>query len=264
MIVLLVALVGLFIGSFLNVVELRGLKNFITGRSHCPKCKTNLNWYELLPIISWIILRARCRTCKKPISAQYPLVELATGILFGLSYSLLSPMTVLEWFQLALWLVILCGLIILTIFDLKEYILPDKVLLPLLVPAFLLLITYYIATQSLAVIYIPIVAGLVFGGFFYLLAAVSRGTWMGGGDIKLAFVMGIVLGFQKTLLAMFIAFNAASIIGIALIITRHLRRGEALPFGPFLILGTVASFLYGHEVITWYLENTNLVYLFTG
>jgi prepilin signal peptidase PulO-like enzyme (type II secretory pathway) len=250
----LLAVIGLIVGSFLNVVILRlhAGQDFTRGRSSCPHCRHVLSPLELVPVASWLALRGRCKACGKPISIQYPLVELLTAALFVLAYLAHPFATYGELLILILWLYILGGLIVLAVYDLRWYLLPDKVLLPLIMPAAAILIGEALISRSPHVIIGPVLAALVFGGGFYLLAWVSKGRWMGGGDIKLAFVMGLLLGLQKTALAMLVSFVSASIIGMTLIGLGRKTRRDHIPFGPFLILGTVLAYLYGAQLLMWY------------
>jgi prepilin signal peptidase PulO-like enzyme (type II secretory pathway) len=256
LIAFLVGLYGLFIGSFLNVVIYRvhSGKDFVKGRSQCPHCKHQLSALDLLPVVSWLALRGRCRYCKAPISIQYPSVELLTGAVFALLYASLHPQNAVGLLEFLLWLYIFSSFIVLSVYDVRWYLLPDKVLLPLMIPAVMLLLLYGFFTHSLQVIVGPVAAGLFFGGAFYALAVVSQGKWMGGGDIKLAFVMGLLLGLQKTTLAMFIAFNVAAVFGLALMAIKKLTRSRLIPFGPFLMISTLISLIYGSQLINWYLN----------
>ncbi len=264
MLSLLIGALGLFVGSFLaNVVyRLKKKEQFVKGRSKCPHCRHELSALDLIPVLSWLLLRGKCRYCKEKISGEYALIEFVTGILFALSFSALNPDTGIAGAQFAVWLVILSGLIVLAVYDLKWYLLPDKILVPLMFPAVILLLLSYIDSNSYKVITGPIIAAIVFGGFFYLLAAVSSGKWMGGGDIKLSFLMGLLLGVQKTSVAMLLAFNAAAIVGLYLLATKKLKRDHQIPFGPFLIGGTIVAFLYGQDIINWYAELTGLNLIF--
>ncbi|HEX7260062.1 MAG TPA: prepilin peptidase, partial [Candidatus Saccharimonadia bacterium] len=238
MLYLLVSCVlGLIVGSFLNVVILRvhAGKQFIRGRSACPHCHHQLSALEMIPVISWLVVRGRCRHCRKPISIQYPLVELVTAGLFALSYVQFKFNDVADVIFFGLWLYVLGSMIVLAVYDIRWYLLPDKVLVPLIIPALLVAAGQAFMSQSYQPLLSSIGAALLFGGFFYSLAAVSKGKWMGGGDIKLAFVMGLILGLQKTLLAMFIAFNTAALVGVLLILMKRTKPGNVIPFGPFLI-----------------------------
>ena len=253
-------IIGLIVGSFLNVVILRlhAGKAFIKGRSACPHCKHVLGPLELVPVLSWLALGGRCKHCHKAISVQYPLVELATAILFAVA-SLTHPFnTGADLLELVFWLYIIGSLIVLTVYDLRWYLLPDKVLLPLIIPAVAMLIAQALIAHSFSAIMYPIAAAVLFGGAFYLLAAVSKGRWMGGGDIKLAFVMGLLLGLQRTALALFIAFDTAAIVGVVLIAIHRKKRSDLIPFGPFLVLGTLAAYYWGTPILHWYLQVSGL------
>lgn len=254
---------GLIVGSFLNVVVLRlhAKKSFIGGRSSCPHCKHTLSAWELIPVLSWVILGGRCRSCRQPISAQYPLVELTTGLAFLVTYLTHPPAGWLDVAVLVLWLYVIASLIVLAVYDLKWYILPDKVLLPLIAPAVVIAVIQAFQAGSYQVFLGPLYAGLLFGGGFYALAAVSKGKWMGGGDVKLAFVMGLLLGLKKTFLAMLIAFNSAAIVGLVLIAMKRKKRADRIPFGPFLIAGTIIAYLWGGAIINWYTQITGLYLL---
>jgi prepilin signal peptidase PulO-like enzyme (type II secretory pathway) len=260
---IIIGIVGLIVGSFLNVVILRlhAGQDFTKGRSACPQCKHVLSPLELVPVVSWIALRGRCRACGKPIALQYPLVELLTAGAFVLAY-LTHPFTTYgNLLVLVLWLYILGSLIVLAVYDLRWYLLPDKILLPLIVPATAILIGETLITGSSRVIVGPILAAGLFGGGFYLLAWVSKGRWMGGGDIKLAFVMGLLLGLQKTALAMLVGFVSAAIVGMVLIGFGRKTRRDHIAFGPFLIAGTLLAYICGTQLIAWYVAQlgTNLL-----
>ena len=255
-----IGILGLFIGSFLNVVVLRlhAKKQFVSGRSACPHCGHVLGWYELIPVISWVIQRGKCRKCKKSISFQYPLVELTTGAVFALSFMALNPTGVASWVNYILLLIIISGFIVLAVYDLRWYLLPDKVLLPLIFPAAVIAAISAATQGDMGPIYGSVAAAVVFGGAFYSLAAISDGKWMGGGDIKLAFVMGLLLGMAKTALAMLLAFWAAAIIGLLLIGFKLRKRSDQIPFGPFLIGATFVAVFWGNEIIGWYLQTSGL------
>jgi leader peptidase (prepilin peptidase)/N-methyltransferase len=256
----IVGIYGLFIGSFLNVVVFRvhAGKDFVKGRSHCPYCKHQLSARDLVPLFSWVALRGRCRSCRKPISMQYPTVELLTGALFSALYLHFQPHSPVAILSFVLWLYIAASFIVLSVYDLRWYLLPDRILLPIIVPALVLLLLNAVTTHHLSAIGGPILAAFGFGGAFYTLAAVSKGKWMGGGDIKLAFIMGLLLGIQKTSVAMFIAFDTAAIVGLALIIIKRRKTSQLIPFGPFLMGGALIALIYGHAILSWYVSITGL------
>ena len=255
---LFVFLFGLIVGSFLNCVIYRlALPNFslwknlggLSGRSYCPKCKHQLRWYDLAPILSYILLFGKCRYCKKTISLQYSLVELATGLLF---LAVFNPEHSVRTFYL---LLTACFLIIIFVYDLKHHIIPDKVIFPaigvsLAYISFLLFTGDYSLSQFLNMIY----AGFWPAFFFLSLFIISQGKWLGFGDVKLVFFMGILLGFPKILVALFLAFFIGGIIGVGLIITRVKKIKSEIPFAPFLITGTYLAMFWGQRLINWYLD----------
>ena len=242
---------GLLIGSFLNCViyRLGCEKSFTKGRSFCPSCKHSLSWLDLVPLLSYLTLGGRCRYCKKTISAQYPLVELATAFLFVF---LFSPGDAIK----TIYLFIIISLsVIISVFDLRHYIIPDKVVFPaiaisLLYDSFLLLAERISFGEFLGFV----CAGAVSALFFFLVFFLSQGKWMGFGDVKLVLFMGLFLGFPKILVALFLAFMFGGIIGLGLVIFRNKNIRSEVPFGPFLISGMVLSLFIGTNLINWYLS----------
>lgn len=250
-------LFGLVAGSFLNCViyRLEVSKSFLKGRSFCPHCKHQLNWQDLIPLLSFLILRGKCRYCQKPISFQYPFVELITGILFlcvgqvgGESFSILF-----NW-------MITCLLIIIFVYDLRHYIIPDRVIYSAIGVAFLyrvfeaLAINHWPLGFEISSLAIPLLSAFGAATFFLTIVLISQGRWMGVGDIKLAFLMGLILGWPNILAALFLAFFIGAIFGIALIIAGRKTLKSEVPFGPFLVVGTFIALFWGQEVINWYLN----------
>lgn len=243
--VIFLFILGLFIGSFLNCVAYRLNKeeSFVRGRSYCPHCKKTICWYDLLPVISYAFLRGRCRNCKKLISIQYPLAELATGLAFAL-----VAMNYSNIYELIYLLVVSCFLILIFIYDLKHYLIPDK----FLIPAIGVVVVYsLIFGRGLLT---PLLAGLLPAGFFLLLFVVSMGKWIGLGDVKLAVFMGLVLSWPNILVALFLACFAGGIIGLILIVFQRKELKSEIPFGPFLTMGTFVALLWGDILIKWYLK----------
>lgn len=219
----IIGTIGLLVGSFVNAAvwrthlhEVKTKKyhhrkySLFNGRSVCTNCHHQLAWYDLVPVLSWIWLRGKCRYCNKSISLQYPLVELMTAGLFILSYIKWDLISQLDYLQLGLWLVLLSGLLILAIYDVRWMILPDRVMKPLFAVAGLQIVTATIAGESSTLIYDHLVAVLLAGGFFFALFALSKGRWMGGGDVKLTLLMGLILGVRDILVALVLAFNVAA------------------------------------------------------
>ena len=253
---LITGLYGVVLGSALNafVWRLHAKKSWVKGKSICEACKHELAGKDLVPVLSWLYLRGRCRYCRKPISIQHVAVELATGALFALSALVLKPTDTLTWAVFIIWLWLLVQLIILFIYDLRWMILPNKVTYPAIGLALATLMLIAVAGAPMQVWLGPLEAAAIAGGFFYFLAAIAGGRLMGGGDVKLVFLMGLILGVQKLALALFIGFNSAAIVSVALIILKLRKRSDHIPFGPFLIAGTIIAYLYGHVIITWYLH----------
>jgi leader peptidase (prepilin peptidase)/N-methyltransferase len=252
-------LFGLLFGSAINAMvwRLHVGRSWAKGRSECPDCGHVLSSRDLVPVLSWLMLGGRCRYCRAPIK-DHPVVEVATSIVFALSAFALVSTGVLSWVQLVFWLVLAVMLIVLAVYDQRWLILPDKVMLPLIVVAFLYVVTMSVAAHSPRMLAEYLLAAMLAGGAFYSLVFFSKGRAMGGGDIKLAFAMGLILGPGRTLLALLIAFNVAAIVGIAMMALRHRSRKDQIPFGPFLVTATIVAFLYGQQIIEWYLRLNGL------
>lgn len=223
----------------------------------CPECKHELAAKDLVPVASWLWLRGKCRYCRAPIKDS-PIVEAGTAALFGLSAVVLSHSTVWDGVILGLWLLALVLLIILAVYDLRWMLLPDKVMLPVFIVAVALAGSRALETHSWVALRGPILAAAVTGGAFLAIAVFSKGRGMGGGDIKLAVVMGLLLGLRGTAVAMMIAFDVAGILAVTLIILKKRGRRDQMPFGPFLVGGTIVAFLYGYPIVNWYLRANGL------
>lgn len=282
-------LFGLITGSFLNAVVYRMEKgeSFLFSkpktkeegsvyfeRSYCPKCKHRLSWKDLIPLLSFLFLKGRCRYCNEQISWQYPLVELITGFLFvGI---VLHSSNLLFFGNNSLWLwtvffdlVLACFLIVIFLYDLRSYLIPDVVIYPAIIIAFIYrlcetfgferpLWSVDVNLQILSNLADPLKAAFGAAAFFLLIVLISRGKWMGIGDIKLAFLMGLFLGFPEILVALFSAFFLGAIIGVGLIVSRKKTLKSEVPFGPFLATGTLIAFFWGNEIISWYLNILSL------
>lgn len=255
---LFVFIFGLFIGSFLNCVIYRldvrrpNLDIVRPNRSFCPQCKHILSWLDLIPVFSFLFLRGKCRYCSKKISIQYPLVEILTGLIFFLIFNFLALPAggQISIFSTIFWLVITSFLIIIFIYDLRHFIIPDTVLFP----AIIISIIYHLFSnyQLLMASYLP--SAFIASSLFLSIVLISRGKWMGMGDVKLAFLIGLLLGFPKTIVALFFAFLAGAIIGIGLILINKKTLKSEVPFGPFLIAGIYVALFFGKNIIDWYLN----------
>lgn len=243
---IIIFLFGLAVGSFLNclIYRLETGQSFLQGRSLCPHCKHQLAFWDLIPVFSFLFLKGKCRYCQKTISCQYPLVEIATGILFVLFFAIRLPLIDIRETGL---LIIIPFLIIIFIYDLKHYIIPDKVIYPAIGIALIFALIHSLKLDLL-------LSALAAAVFFAAILLISRGKWMGAGDIKLAFLMGLVLGWPNILVALFLAFLTGAIIGVALIVFGRKTLKSEVPFGPFLVAGTFLALFLGENIINWYLS----------
>jgi prepilin signal peptidase PulO-like enzyme (type II secretory pathway) len=273
MVALFLMLIGLCLGSFVNALvwrvreqELESEKkkpdskylkqlSISRGRSICPHCKHELKAADLVPLLSWLSLKGKCRYCRKPIAVQYPLVELSTALLFVASYLFWPiPLTGSEIVAFGLWLLILTGLMALFVYDLRWMLLPNRIVYPLGVIAGLFaLLNVARATEQLGAAVGVGLAVLVGGTIFYALFQISQGRWIGGGDVKLGWLLGLVVATPaKSLLFIFLASIIGSVVSIPLLVSKRLKSSSVIPFGPLLIVGGVVSVLFGSDIIDWY------------
>src|SRR3989344_1171276 len=270
MVNILIFLLGVAIGSFLNCVlyRLEIGKSFLHGRSYCPNCKHTLAWTDLIPVISFLWLQGKCRYCGNRISLQYPLVEIATGmvflLIFNFQFLIFNQFSIIQFLNLTLLLYVVSSLIIIFVYDLKHYVIPDSVLFPAIIVAFLYRILdfrnlnlfrisdfgFFISTPLINYL----VASFLASVFFLLIFLVSKGQWMGFGDVKLALLLGFILGFPNILLGLFLAFLFGAIIGIGCIILDKKGLKSEMPFAPFLIVGTLVALFWGGQMIDWYIR----------
>lgn len=243
-----VVLAGLVLGSFYNVVGLRvpaGESFTGSSRSKCPSCGKTLGALELIPVLSWLVLRGRCKGCGKGISPVYPVMELATGALFGVAFWQFGLSA-----ELVVALLFFSMLVIITVSDLSTMLIPDKVLLFFGLPLLLLRVTAAPLDPSW---WTALVGASLGFGILLLLAIASRGG-MGGGDIKLYLVIGLVLGPLHTVLSLFLAALFGLLYGLPRIVRKQTGRGHPIPFGPFIAIGASVAYLYGGEMLDWYMR----------
>ena len=252
-----VFILGLCIGSFLNCVIYRSEhKKSLKGRSFCPDCKHELSWQDLFPVFSFLFLKGKCRYCHKKISIQYPLVELFAGVIFVLVFNLAYPISTLYQYIYVLYLFyISSALIVIFVYDLKHYIIPDKVLFPAIIISLIYnLAAPFFTAEPVRHIIGAFLAAIIASGFFLIIFLVSKGKWMGFGDVKLAVLMGLMLGFPDVLAGLFLAFFFGAIIGVILMAFKKKSLKSEIPFGPFLIIGTFTAMFWGPQIIYWYLR----------
>ena len=250
---------GLVIGSFLNcmVYRLNEGISFVSGRSFCPACKHTLAWYDLVPVFSFLFLKGKCRYCGGKISWQYPIVEISTGLAFLLASltALNSQLSIASSLLLLAYLLIISSLLIMIfIFDLKWFIIPDKILsIAVGVVAVFHLYNFFSGsyTQSQALGFLFSALGAC--AFFLAIFLLTKGKAMGFGDVKLAFFMGLFLGWPKIAVALFLAFLIGAIIGSTLIVSKKKGWRSEIPFGPFLIAGLFIALVWGSDIFNFYL-----------
>lgn len=245
-----VFLFGICIGSFLNCFIYRQEeKKSLKGRSFCPNCKHLLSWQDLFPVFSFLFLLGKCRYCKEKISWQYPLVEIFSGLLFVAFFSQADIIR-------SLYLIIIaCLLIIIFVFDLKHYIIPDRILFPAIAVASAYDIYIIFLSKDPVGIFLNFVLAIsIAAGLFLLIFLISTGKWMGFGDVKFAVLMGLLLGFPNVLSALFLAFFFGAIIGLITMAFKKKSFKSEMPFGPFLIIGTLVAIFWGKEIIQWYIN----------
>lgn len=224
------------------------------GRSMCPNCQHQLSAIDLIPVVSWLALGGKCRYCRRPISWQYPAVELLVAALFVVSY-IAWPYGwgAVGWFQFAAWLAVVVGLVALAVYDLRWMILPNRLIYP--VGALAVGMTVVLAIWHTNPFYIigSLAGVLTLAGFFYALWLVSHGRWIGFGDVRLAVIIGIlVTGPAKTIMVLVLASLLGTIVAVPSLITKRWTMTQRIPFGPFLILATIIVYLFGGVMITWY------------
>lgn len=254
---------GIVFGSFLNVVTMRYDGDhflldtkMIGGRSHCPHCAATLRWFELVPILSFIFQAGRCRRCGVPLSIQYPVVELLSGIVFvfvpyvlgvGVADAAIAPLIIAT----VLWVAVFEALLVMAVIDIRLGIIPDEVNIFLAVAGIFLAI-FSGGQWSAAVA--DVIGAAVAGAFFALLIAVTRGRGMGMGDLKLAIPLGLIFGWPGIVLLLVLAFVIGAAAGVFSIARGAKTMKGTLPFGPFLALGAVAAFFWGAPITYWYLS----------
>lgn len=250
---------GMVVGSFLSVVVYRETRDeeevssspvswlppWVLGRSFCDHCKKELSWYENIPLLSFVLLRGKCCHCGKKINISYPLIELFTALEFVWVYWLIQRLSFFRQMEgvfslgvLGFWLFIFSLSIVLAIIDIKSGILPDSLIIAGSVAA--------VARLFITGRWEFLLTGVVLFAFFLFLYLITQGKGIGFGDVKLAFFIGVVLGWwQWVLVAMFMAFLTGAVAGVILIVLKRKTLKSALPFGPFLLGGMLIAKVLG-------------------
>ncbi len=231
------------------------------NRSYCPKCRKQIAWYDNIPILSFIILKGKCRYCQKKISWQYPIIELATGILFVLAFKYNFEFLILNFDSIFNFLIlnskfliyllrdwfIISVMIVIFIYDLRWYLILDKVTIPAGIVVLLFNLALGLNLWNL------LISGIIGGSFFLIQFLISKGKWVGGGDIRLGALMGLILGWPNVMLAIFLAYIIGSVVAIGLLISRKKKWGSMVPMGIFLSTATIIILFWGEFILNWYL-----------
>lgn len=266
-VMIFLAILGASVGSFLSVVIYRlkhKQKGTLLGRSRCPHCKKPLTTFDLIPVLNYILLGGRCRYCHEPISLYYFFLEITTALIFLLMYlrfpfvmegNVLSDYSI-DWISALQYLfAVVEGTLLIGIFyfDLQHMEVPNLLLYPLIVVGLLgSLVTRSVDFPSLL---IAIAAAIVFfGGQRYI----SKGKWLGEGDVYLAVGMAVMFGWKLLIVAVSLSYIIGAVLCIILLATKALKVKSKIPFAPFLVFGTFATMLYGNEILAWYMNLLNL------
>lgn len=261
LIFIFIFLLGTIIGSFLNVVIYRFNtgRTIVKGRSMCMSCGHSLSWYELIPVFSFLIQSGKCRTCANKISHQYPIVEILTGILFTLIANYFLPILYISVpyyvFLVTFFVFIFSLLMIISVYDIKHKVIPNKLVYAFI---FISLISVFVNQTGMGSLfitpsYLDLIAGPVFALPFALLWLFSKGRLIGLGDAKLILGIGWMLGMMKGLAAITLSFWLGSIVSLLIIIlsrNKKINMHTEIPFAPFLIIGTLVTFLLGLDIIS--------------
>lgn len=285
---------GTVLGSFVKALADRSLaKKSFWGRSYCERCKKSLRWYDLLPVVSYILLGGKCSYCKKSISNEYLLVEVVMGLLIGfLFYQSFSNFQfpifnfkflifIFELLYKTFFITILAALFIT---DYKKMLIPDRIVWPAILISIIyitfitiikIIYLYYYLSQTLIgqkllppytdyfqrhalmaaqPLFGGILMALAVAGFFWALIIITKGKGMGGGDVKLGAFLGLGLGFPNAIVALVLSFLFGALVSIVLILLGKKHFGQSIAFGPFLVLGSLIALFWGNQIIDWYLQ----------
>jgi leader peptidase (prepilin peptidase)/N-methyltransferase len=245
----IIFILGLIIGSFSNVCIYRIPKkeSIVFPASHCPNCNSTIKAIDNIPLLSYFILKGKCRKCGEKISIRYPIVEFLTGAIYLLIFLIYG-----RSYQTLIYALLSSALIIISFIDLDEQIIPDEISLPGIIIGFALsFIVPYIS-------YFNSILGIITGGgIIFLIALVGLAIFkkeaMGGGDVKLSAMIGAFIGWKYIIISLFIGFFIGAIAGILLILLKIRNRDDLVPFGPFIVLGSLITILWGENILSWYL-----------
>lgn len=245
-ILIIVGALGAAIGSWLNVVILRLQSNrpWWSGRSACPHCGTNLRWFELIPMVSYVLIGGRCRYCRRVLTRQYILVEIITAVSFMITYAHFygGGMVIVAWLLVA-------TMILIGVYDGRWSLIPDAFSIPFILVA---LVASFLQGQEIVT---PLIGGLVGGLFFSAQHMLSGKRWVGSGDIFLGVGLGLLLGWRFLLVALFLAYLSGAFIAGIFILMKRLKLTSAMPFGPYLMAAGFVTWLWGQQILEWYFHH---------
>lgn len=262
---------GLIIGSFLGAANyrLKTAEDIVFERSHCPRCKKKIRWYDNIPLLSFIVLHGKCRDCKKYISWEYPLIELMTGVLFagvamkffgssllGISGIISGSIDSNTIIDMSFLLFAVCYLVIIFWHDYDFMLIPDAVVFPAIAVTFFFQVYKYIQSPfSIVSFRSPLTSALVaaLGAalFFFALIWISKGKWIGGGDVKLGFLAGLIVGWPKVLFVFFLTYFIGSVVSLALIAFKKKTWKSQIPFGPFMVAAILIVLFFSEQIQFW-------------
>ncbi|OIO18704.1 MAG: hypothetical protein COY69_01660 [Candidatus Magasanikbacteria bacterium CG_4_10_14_0_8_um_filter_32_14] len=240
-------ILGLVFGSFLNALEWRlHEKKSLNTRSECPKCHKVISWYDNIPVFSFLFLHAKCRHCHKKISWQYPMVELLLAFLFSFVFYYYSFVGYFSWLVIIRDCLAVFVLLFIFIYDTKYLEVSDIMTLGSASILFVFSLFLHVSWLSM------VIGAMIGGGFFLLQFVVSKGKWIGGGDIRIGILMGVLLGWKLLLLALWLAYMIGGLISIILVLTKKKKMMTEVAFGTYLSLATFIAMFFGTQILDWY------------
>ncbi len=253
---------GAMIGSFLNVVIYRSVKgeSWVAGRSKCEHCNKQIRWYDNVPLLSFMLLKGKCRWCKTPISITHPVVEFLTGTLLvwwylGGTFFFRLTQQPFHYVQPLFWLIVGFLLVFIFVADTLYMIIPDEA-----VGVLLFLTLLYRISLSLSGVMQPldfvktILGAMICGGFFFFLWWITKGKGMGLGDVKFAVPFALLLGWPNFIIGVFVSFLLGAGVAVVLLLLKKKKMKQVIPFGPFLVMGLVLTLVWGSNMLHWYLQ----------
>lgn len=255
-------LIGAAVGSFINVIIFRSVtgEQWVAGRSHCDFCQQELAWFDNIPLLSFFVLKGKSRCCGRELSISHPVIEVLTGSLFvwwywGWSFFFHLTQTPFRVLQLTFWLAVGIILLMIVVIDFAYMVIPDELvgLLVLLALAYRVVLTAGGIMEGMDFIYL-LVSAVAASAALGALWLGTKGKGIGLGDVKLAAPLALLVGWPNILVALFMSFMVGAVVGVGLLATGQAKLGQPIPFGPFLVIGTLIALVFGTDLITWYVS----------